>query len=136
VLDTTVLVALQRQPHRLLALLDTATKREYEVHVPAAALTEFLGGSPPALRSAADYAASRVEIPPVTEPIARRAAALQRTAADRGARRLPGPIDAILAASAEVPGSVLVFDGDRVDFEALADASGRLVLKELREVVR
>lgn len=114
--------------------LQIAAKRQYILRVPAPALTEFLGGSPRALRAAADYAASRVRVSPVDEPLARRAARLQRSAIDAGARRLPGPIDALVAASAESPGDVLVFDGDRADFEALGRVSGRIELRELREI--
>lgn len=135
VIDTGALVALQRERRRLLALLDAADARGLQLRAPAPVLTEFLGRSPRNLRRAADHVSSHLEVSTVGELLARRAAFLQRAAFDAGGRADPSAIDAIVAADAEAIGGWLIHDGDRADFEALADASGLIEVKQLRELV-
>jgi predicted nucleic acid-binding protein len=134
VLDTGALVALQRDRPRLLALLEAADQLGLRLRAPAPILTEFLGRSPRSLRRAADHMASHLEIGTVDELLARRAAQLQRRALDAGGRGDPSAIDAIVAADAEAVEGWLIHDGDRLDLQALADASGSVELRQLREL--
>lgn len=134
VFDTAALVALQREPRRLRAFVQAARADGVTMRTTAPVLTEFLGGSPRGLRDAADHLTSYIEIDAVDEGLARRAASLQRGALDAGARKLPGAIDAIVAAEAEAVEAWLIIDGDRAAFQALSDASGDLELRELDEL--
>lgn len=135
VLDTGALVALQRDRRLLRALLRAAYEHGISLRTSAPVLTEFLGGSPRRLRASADHLSSYLDVGPVDEALARRAAALQRASLDAGARRKPGAIDALVAAEAEANGSWLIIDGDRAAFQALSDASGAVELRELSQLV-
>lgn len=101
----------------------------------AAALTEFLGGSPRELRSAGDWVASLFRIESVDEGLARRAATLMRGALDAAPAASPGPIDALVAAEAERRQGKVVIAGDRADFAALAAASGRFEVIDLEALI-
>jgi predicted nucleic acid-binding protein len=79
--------------------------------------------------------ASHFAVSAVDEPLARRAAALIRAALDAGGRARPSAVDALVAANAEAIAAAVVFDGDRHDFEALADASAALEIRELGDLV-
>ncbi len=137
VFDTGALVALERDHVRLVALLDTAIKRHMRLRTTAPVLTEFLGAAPRARRESATYASSHLRIGTVDEDLARRAAYLRQRALDRSTGRTrPSAIDALVVADAEAETGVVVFDGDRGDFAALADASGDLEIKELAELTK
>lgn len=135
VLDAGALVALQRDRRLLRALIRAAHEDGISLRTSAPALTEFLGGSPRRLRASADHLSSYLDVGAVDEERARRAAVLQRASLDAGARRTPGAIDALVAAEAEASEAWLIIDGDRAAFQALSDASGRLELRELGELV-
>ena len=131
VLDTSALIGLQRDLRRLRVLIRIASEDERSLRTTAPAITEFLGGTRGGARPAAQYVASKLGISPVDDTLARRAAALMQGALDAGGRARPSAIDALVAAEAERTRDAVVFDGDRADFEALADASGDLDLKPL-----
>jgi predicted nucleic acid-binding protein len=103
--------------------------------VPAAALTEFLGGSPRADRARADWIASFFEVSGIDETLARRAATLMRAALDRAPSASPSATDALVAAQAERRGANLVISGDRDDFEPLVSASERIRLVDLEDLI-
>lgn len=134
VLDTGALIALQRDRTRLLALVELAREERARLRVPAPALTEFLGHSPPSLRAAAAYVSARLEISSTAEAHARRAAALIQAALDARGRADPSAIDGLVAAEAELREAALVYDGDRADLAALAQASGAIELTALEEL--
>lgn len=134
VLDTGALIALEHDRVMLAELIRAARLDERELRVVAPVVTEFLGGARPARRAMAGYVVSRLRIGDVNEALARRAADLMHGAQHAYARAVPGAIDALVAAYAETMRDLLVYDGDRADFEALAAASGRIDLKELREL--
>lgn len=135
VLDTGTLVALERGTARLRAFLQAASVRKAQLRVPASTLTEFLGHSPKQRRRQADYVASHLRIDPIDEALARRAGALTRRALDRGPKARPGAIDALGVAHAEALEGIFIFEGDRADFEALADASGSVEIVDLADLV-
>lgn len=97
----------------------------------APVLVEFLGGSPRRLRAGAQYLSSFLEIGPVDEALARRAAALRQRALDLAPEADPSAIDALVATEAERADATLVIDGDRAGFDALAEASGVLQVRDL-----
>lgn len=132
--DTGALVRLQRERRKLKDVLQMAAEEEIALTTSAAALVEFLGGSPRSLRARADWIASRFEVAAITEVVARRAATLVRAARDTFPSASPGPIDALVVAEAERQGSVVVISGDRKDFEALA-ASGRPRVIDLEALI-
>lgn len=135
VLDTGALIALQRDRERLLALVKLAREEGRALRTSAPVLTEFLGHSRPERRLAGEYVSSRLSASDVSEQRARRAAALIQHARDVDPRARPSAVDALVAADAEATEAAVVFDGDRRDFESLANASGRLDLRELRDLV-
>jgi hypothetical protein len=108
----------------------------YELRTSAPVITEFLGGSPPALRVTGEYICARLRVSAVDEALARRAAALAQSAARGAPRSGPSAVDALVSAEAERAGGVLVIEGDRKDFEALAGASRAFELVELSELSR
>jgi predicted nucleic acid-binding protein len=134
-LDSGALAALQRDRTRLLALVDLAHAEGRTLRTSVVVVTEFLGYSPRALRLAGEYVLSRLSVSPLAEPRARRAAALIHAALDDDGRARPSAIDAIVAAEAEARDAALMFDGDRRDFEALAEASGQLEIEALADLV-
>ena len=136
VLDTGALIALQRNRARLRDVLRASTELGYELRTSAPVVTEFLGGSPPALRAAGEYVCARLRVGPVDEALARRAAALTQSAARAAPRSRPSAVDALVAAEAERTAGVLVIEGDRKDFEALSDASRAFDLVELSDLSR
>lgn len=135
-LDTGALVALQRDRRRFMALVKLAREEGRALRTSAPVITEFIGHSPRRLRPAADYVASRFTVSDVTGSLARRAAALIQGVLDAGGRARPSAIDALVAAEAEATSAGLVFDGDRRDFEGLAEASAQLEVRELADLVR
>ena len=123
VFDTGALIAVQRDLTRYRSLIRLAREHGVPLRTSAAVLTEFLGGSPRRSRAAASFVASRLVAGNVTGDRARRAALLQQGALDAGRSTDPDAIDALVAAEAEQHGGLLVIDGDRPAFEALAEAS-------------
>lgn len=77
---------------------------------------------------------SHLEVAPVDETLARRAAALRQRAIDATPASTPSATDALVAAEAERAGGTLVITGDRDDLAPLAAASGAFGLKALDEV--
>ncbi len=136
VLDTGALIALQRDLGRLRALIRRAAEGDRELRTSSPVITEFVGGSPRALRRAAEYVSAHLEIAPVDEALARRAASLTQAARDAGPRAAPSAVDALVAAEAEERSGAVLFDGDRADFEALARASGELEIVALSDLGR
>ena len=134
VLDTGALAALQRDRKRLLTFVDVSAEQGRKLRTTAPVVTEFLGHSPRRLRAAAEHVLSHFRVASVDGASARRAAALTHSVLDAGGRARPSAIDALVAAEAEATGAVLVFDGDRRDFEALAHASAGLEIRELAEL--
>lgn len=130
-LDSGALVALQRDPKRLRALVQLAHQEGRTLRTSAPVITEFLGRSPRRLRGSADYVASRLTASDVNEALARRAATLIQSVLDAGGHADPSAIDGLVAAEAEAATAGLVFDGDQRDFEALAAASGAIELIDL-----
>lgn len=134
VLDTGALIALQRDLARFRALIRRAHEGERVLRTTAPVITEFLGGSPRGLRTAGEYVSSQLEVASVDHARARRGALLMQHALDAGGRAHPGAIDALVAAEAEASAALLVFDGDRAAFAALAEASGKIEPKALSEL--
>lgn len=134
VLDTGALIALERDQSRLRTLLEQVRDRHYELRTTAPVLTEFLGGSPRARRPAAEYVCSKVRVAVVDEGLARRAARLRQLALDGASRASPDAIDALVSTEAETEAVALIIDGDRADFDALADASGAITVFDLAEI--
>ncbi len=134
VLDTGALVALEREPTRLRTFIRKASEENLRLRAPAPTLSVFLGNAPKQRRRSADHLASGLTIDPVDEAMARRAAALTRVALDQAPKTRPSAIDALGIARAEALDGLLVFDGDRADFEALAAASGAVGIQALSEL--
>lgn len=134
VLDTGALIELQRDGSLLRDVLEVATTQRARLITPAPTLVEFLGASPPALRAAADWIASHLQVSDVDEALARRGAAILRAAVDADPTCSPSAMDALVAAEAERRAADVVIRGDRADFEALASAIGRLRVIDLPEV--
>ena len=135
VLDTGALAALQRDRKRLLALLDLSSEESRKLRTTAPVVTEFLGHSPRGRRAAGEHVLSHLAVASVEGARARRAAALIHSVLDAGGRARPSAIDALVTAEAEATAAAVVFDGDRADFEALAEASGAVELRELEDLV-
>jgi predicted nucleic acid-binding protein len=135
VLDTGVLIALQRDQRRLRALAKLAREEALALRCSAPVLVEFLGGARPGARAAAAYVSSHVTFGPVDGAVARRAASLRQVALDAGKRSRPSAIDALVAVEAERTGGLLLFDGDHADFAALASASGSIEIVDLADLV-
>lgn len=133
-LDTTSLIALQRDPARATALADAASESGSTIRVSAVTLAEFLGGSTRRTRHGADHVSSLLDVGIVDERLARRAAELERAVADARGRVRPGPIDALVIADAEAIEASVIIDGDRAAFSALARASGQVQVVELSKV--
>lgn len=134
VLDTGALVALQRDRVKLRGLLQISADLGYDLRTTAPVITEFLGGSSPSLRGAAEYVCSRLRVAPVDEALARRAAALMQAAIAAAPRVRPSPVDALVAAEAERAEAEILLDGDQKDFEALSEWSDRIELIALNEL--
>lgn len=134
VLDTGALVALEREPTRLRTFLRKASEENLRLRAPAPTLTEFLGSAPKERRRNADHVASHLTVDPVDEAAARRAASLTRRALDQDPAARPSAVDALGIARAEAIDGLLVFDGDRADFEALASASGTVGIQDLADL--
>lgn len=134
VVDTSALVALERDRGRMIRFLSEVKKQEGSLRTSAAALAEFLGGAPRERRAAAAWVSSALEIDPVDEDRARRAAALRQRAVDASPLADPSAIDALLASEAEHQEGVLVIDADRMDFSALAAASGAFTFAALADL--
>lgn len=135
VLDTGALVALERSRARLLAILDTVSKRRIRLRTTAPVLTEFLGVSPRARRESAAYVSSHLRIGSVHEDLARRAAFLRQRALDRSeGKTRPSAIDALVVADAEAESGTVIFDGDRADFEILAAVSENVEIRGLSDL--
>ena len=135
IFDTGALVALEQSRVRLLALMETAAVRRYRLRTTAPVLTEFLGAAPRASRESAPYTSSHFRIGSVNEERARRAAFLRQDALDKSVGKAkPSAIDALVVAEAEAEEGVVVFDGDRADFETLSQAAGTVEIKPLSEI--
>lgn len=134
VLDTTALVALERDRTKALHVLKEIDVRGVALRIPAPVLTEFLGGARPERRAGATWIASALRVTPVDERQARRAALLQQRASDAAPRAHPSSIDALVAAEAERAEALLIVDGDAEDFSALAFVSGAFRVALLSEL--
>lgn len=111
--------------------MELAHTRGRKLRTVAPVLVEFLGGSPRRLRPGAQYVSSLLEIGAADETLARRAAALRQRALDLAPETDPSAIDALVATEAELADATLVIDGDRAGFDALAQASGTLEVRDL-----
>ncbi|MDE3113845.1 MAG: PIN domain-containing protein [Chloroflexota bacterium] len=134
VLDTTALVALERDRTKAVNVLAEIDLLGVALRTPAPALTEFLGGARPGRRAGATWIASALRVTPVDERQARRAALLQQRAKDAVPRAHPSAIDALVAAEAERAEALLIIDGDAEDFAALASVSGAFRVARLSEL--
>jgi predicted nucleic acid-binding protein len=135
-LDTGALIRLQRDRTLSRALLRAARSDGVRLRTTAPALTEFVGGSTPGRRPAAEWVMSWIFLTGVDETAARRAASLMSTARNSSPSSAPSAVDALVAADAERAGGRLAISGDRADFEPLAAASGRFELVDLEDVLR
>lgn len=90
--------------------------------------------SPPSRRGLASFVLSHLAVTNIDEALARRSAGLLQAVHDSKATARPSVVDGLVAAESERENVHLVFDGDRADFEALASASGRIDLVELRDL--
>lgn len=135
VLDTGALVALERDARRLRAFLQAADTQNATLRTSAPTLAEFLGNAPAERRRQAEHVASYLEVDPSDEAMARRGAVLMREAMDKAPDSRPSAVDALGLVDAEALEGLLVYDGDRSDFEALAQASGSARIVALAELV-
>lgn len=135
-LDTGALIQLQRDRPLLSELLRAVHRDGLRLATSAPALVEFLGGSSPQLRPAAEWVSSHIQIASADEAAARRAAVLMHGALDASPTASPSAVDALVATEAERRGGRLAIAGDRPDLDALATASGKLTIVDLEALVR
>lgn len=109
------------------AVLAASSQAGVPVLVSAAVLAETLYGDERDAR--ANQVLKKIEIAPVTDPIARSAARLKRLAGMTG---VPATVDALVVATAEAAGGGVILTSDPGDIRALAACVSDRRIKPVR----